>query len=99
MIQALHPVPTRRSSDLARQDCRPQIASLITINGPRADGSNVSRPFSASRLGNVRERPGILHNFTNSRRVKNSRTDRKSTRLNSSHGYKSDAVFGLKKNI
>src|SRR3989449_1461250 len=59
---------------------------------PRKDGHEEARTATHSR-GSVRQSPRRMrHRGTRSRDV-----DRKSTRLNSSHGYISYAVFCLKK--
>src|SRR2546422_7622165 len=76
------PFPTRRSSDLAAQAERVRGLSL-KIYDALAPGAE--RDEDVDRL--VLEWAAMLDR----------QTDRKSTRLNSSHGYISYAVFCLKK--
>src|SRR5207245_11294194 len=72
---ALHPFPTRRSSDLPR--ARPRGRRPGSAPQPVQDREHADRPA----VGGERSCTG----------------DRKSTRLNSSHGSISYAVFCLKK--
>src|SRR5207249_11000347 len=85
-LPALHSFPTRRSSDLCRQQC---VAAA-------AQGSNetVGGALPNKRLKLAAPVPS---GFGLSPRVESAREDRKSTRLNSSHVSISYAVFCLKK--
>src|SRR5205809_4816223 len=77
--------PTRRSSDLGSQrsrDDRARDARSVRPSPKNANHRGVAARASASPTGDAM-RP---------------KRDRKSTRLNSSHGYISYAVFCLKKN-
>src|SRR5687768_18349137 len=81
---ALHSFPTRRSSDLydlSWKTCEPRGAQRVAVDA----GPGTIQVYNA-HLGTA-----LLE-----RRYQASR-DRKSTRLNSSHGYISYAVFCLKK--
>src|SRR5205809_1241758 len=76
--------PTRRSSDLAGGRSRPAFRrSAARRNPTRRAGGRACRDAPAARDPGPAARGG--------------RRDRKSTRLNSSHGYISYAVFCLKK--
>src|SRR5687768_18284805 len=79
-----HSFPTRRSSDLPRRTFLPLPTSIYSQLLP------VGRAGPAC-CGNVEEPAATFD-----RRY---RADRKSTRLNSSHGYISYAVFCLKKKM
>src|SRR5205807_2968194 len=92
----LHSFPTRRSSDLI-PDCTPATKAC-----PR-DYDAISRrrkrqPGEASRIAGRRDSRGLPNRETAVRSPDRwRRTDRKSTRLNSSHLVTSYAVFCLKK--
>src|SRR5687768_17690386 len=79
----LHPFPTRRSSDLLREGARG--------TRPEPPGQRL-----APRRRLVRVRSPHDHGWHRAAEGVDPR-DRKSTRLNSSHGYISYAVFCLKK--
>src|SRR5207245_9649628 len=85
---ALLSFPTRRSSDLVRIDQRqvPQLGALVEV-GDAGDGE------LQQRLGQGVDRPVGGHQPLKGPE----RRDRKSTRLNSSHGSISYAVFCLTK--
>src|SRR5205809_2274993 len=77
----LHSFPTRRSSDLYRR--------VGTLPAPLQDfyrSSTGTSTDTSTGFGAERRPERLVH-----------REDRKSTRLNSSHGYISYAVFCLKK--
>src|SRR5438034_9942663 len=82
--RALHSFPTRRSSDLL------QRLTLLKKN-------HLDEQYVARR--NVRDLPGIIASLSErlSQLTADEATDRKSTRLNSSHTVISYAVFCLKK--
>src|SRR5205809_5250880 len=83
--QELHSFPTRRSSDLSHA----QRAHPV-VEPPRQGGA-------ASLWGGEGHRRGVrARTFLESPQLVHG-LDRKSTRLNSSHGYISYAVFCLKK--
>src|SRR5687768_17913851 len=83
-------IPTRRSSDLASATGAVSAADNRTAEATSSDRRTV---FSgAGTTGNVHAIPDEVPGRSPPR-------DRKSTRLNSSHGYISYAVFCLKKNI
>src|SRR5205814_4265443 len=91
-----HAFPTRRSSDLSRRAVkRPSAVS----SAPRgAKGLRRSAAAGASALEGVSEEdPEGRANWFYFKRAYPSGTDRKSTRLNSSHLGISYAVFCLKK--
>src|SRR2546422_3910526 len=71
---------------------RSQDAIIVRIH--RASGSN---PPVRARQGQPRQQQGTVPLHGRRRPVKGDSPDRKSTRLNSSHGYISYAVFCLKK--
>src|SRR5207245_10766850 len=95
--RALLSFPTRRSSDLQRSPRREQCSRNAAV---AVFGANVheARPLqSAHHLARLERRKPTGH--AAGTRTVTSRTgvDRKSTRLNSSHGSISYAVFCLKK--
>src|SRR5205807_9041922 len=81
----LHSFPTRRSSDLLRSNC------------PSAKGTTRVAWSSAASRGSERDTRLWLVRSRSRPSAKVPRTDRKSTRLNSSHLVISYAVFCLKK--
>src|SRR5687768_17874099 len=85
--RALHSFPTRRSSDLELDvgDVLDRLRHRLGIDPERGERRAEARKAGVDRL---RDRAA---------RVDRDRVDRKSTRLNSSHGYISYAVFCLKK--
>src|SRR5687768_17913214 len=92
----LHSFPTRRSSDL-----RVGTDSAISIGAADAPALELTEGgggFGGTPLGGFHYTDGSYPYFS-SFLVLGSRGDRKSTRLNSSHGYISYAVFCLKKKI
>src|SRR5687768_17971783 len=86
--------PTRRSSDLQRQcdDAHVRASALHELRG-------LSHVFAEDeRVGDAVVNPGFLQRGHGSAAIRSvCWVDRKSTRLNSSHGYISYAVFCLKK--
>src|SRR5687768_18243951 len=89
-IPALHSFPTRRSSDL----------DSISPSAPRRRYANrVAAVRTARTAGISRRAGGPVGLRCTARRggLVRFSPDRKSTRLNSSHGYISYAVFCLKK--
>src|SRR2546429_6745078 len=74
--------PTRRSSDLVRGPTSTNNEYDVHCETRQEPGTDPSRGFSRSANANDQSQ---------------SEGDRKSTRLNSSHGYISYAVFCLKK--
>src|SRR5207245_11555035 len=95
----LHSFPTRRSSDLA--------AHVVGLEDPIEVGCHARHPTQAARSPSAWERRwtgvgyfGTTRPMTDwsgtSSPSRSSRRDRKSTRLNSSHGSISYAVFCLK---
>src|SRR5207248_9731331 len=88
---ALHSFPTRRSSDLAWYLSfapleKPVMAMAVLLEGPGPGISFYGGKNAAPIAAQLMPGPGP-----------SSRTDRKSTRLNSSHRTISYAVFCLKK--
>src|SRR5687768_18271020 len=92
----LHSFPTRRSSDLAHPDHVREMAVRVDQPGDERASGEVD-PRSVGGYGDTRC-GSDLHDFaiTHDHRATIDQ-DRKSTRLNSSHGYISYAVFCLKK--
>src|SRR5207245_8932307 len=86
----LHSFPTRRSSDLAVRDESSPIPSRWAREFVRRQGLD---PHGSWALGWDTPSTGPGHTPSSSGR------DRKSTRLNSSHGSISYAVFCLKKKL
>src|SRR5207245_10976255 len=90
------PVPTRRSSDL-----QPRARSLLGARaGPRDQQHGGRRPENLHRGVVARSRDDEIGGLDVAERVRDGNSnlqDRKSTRLNSSHGSISYAVFCLKK--
>src|SRR5687768_18075321 len=95
-IDDLHSFPTRRSSDLLASGLfipdgsragYDDVAEILAI-GPKVDVKTLGINIGDRVM--FRRRPG-------SAILPDPREDRKSTRLNSSHGYSSYAVFCLKK--
>src|SRR5687768_18041114 len=87
-----HYFPTRRSSDLADRVGGLRRRREATV---RAPGGRLGARLGRHRgLGAAEPLPAQL-----ARQPGAPRQDRKSTRLNSSHGYISYAVFCLKKKI
>src|SRR5687768_17789819 len=84
VIRHLHSFPTRRSSDLAVGDHEIRKPELPA---ERADD------FAPEPIGRLRS----VSLFDTAQLLDAQKEDRKSTRLNSSHGYISYAVFCLKK--
>src|SRR5207245_8288501 len=86
-----HPFPTRRSSDLFR------AGNSIRNDGGVTKSSTPRSPGRRGRPTRVRRwrKSSAGRRFT--KRCASTRLDRKSTRLNSSHGSISYAVFCLKK--
>ena len=99
----LHSFPTRRSSDLILQliDClQPNFASQKAASRFKQsrNGRHKCHPYPFVRIirdGNMA--PSPFRSPVRSTPPPSSLLDRKSTRLNSSHGYNSYAVFCLKK--
>src|SRR5207245_5048209 len=86
--RGLHSLPTRRSSDLRRASVR--VSSPATPTGRQSTTSTSgTKVLIALRITRARSRPSCP--------TCSSWIDRKSTRLNSSHGSISYAVFCLKK--
>src|SRR5207245_7538107 len=93
-----HLFPTRRSSDLAELLRKPQAKSGHgSRNGPPLGRLQLCRRGSNSQREGVQNRRRLAANITSRRLHSNGLQDRKSTRLNSSHGSISYAVFCLKK--
>src|SRR5690606_40417186 len=96
-LRALHSFPTRRSSDL--HGPRPLASALLDRAHGGAQG--VQRPWLRQRRCATRAHMFLLCSFRiqdEARREGGKEgTDRKSTRLNSSHVKSSYAVFCLKK--
>src|SRR5690606_41977143 len=91
-LRHLHSFPTRRSSDLASKRPRPRSNSASASpvrRGPSVDDADPARVRSSVTASSV-ARSWPAYAFT-------ADTDRKSTRLNSSHVKISYAVFCLKK--
>src|SRR5687768_17890923 len=80
----LRSFPTRRSSDLV-----PLAVRLHAANGDDLYARGTTSPYWSSSSAST--------SMNSTHRPRWSPSDRKSTRLNSSHGYISYAVFCLKK--
>src|SRR5690606_40867353 len=95
--RALHPFPTRRSSDLYFADAyavvQRYVGGLREQLFTRHDGEQWHIPID--RLASLDPRPLLLYELF--KPFGFTETDRKSTRLNSSHVKISYAVFCLKK--
>src|SRR5207245_9447135 len=91
----LHSFPTRRSSDLTRKQTLPSSPTPFRIRFPPSISLRSPPPRSANSL----LRPSLWIRIPSpSPSIPTAvRIDRKSTRLNSSHGSISYAVFCLKK--
>src|SRR5207245_11153186 len=94
----LHSFPTRRSSDLVpcRANVQTPAAHQLSANQTAVTDSRADRAFDWYML---RWRAIECGDYENAARAKHVpiKGDRKSTRLNSSHGSTSYAVFCLKK--
>src|SRR5205085_7369207 len=91
----LHSFPTRRSSDLVPSHRPPVTASPSAT----AASSSVTAGYAAEEVMTLLASPDPSATFmeTNAVTIRTPDTDRKSTRLNSSHSQISYAVFCLKK--
>src|SRR5687768_18073020 len=98
MPTALASFPTRRSSDLEGRGNG--LVVEFAILGHNFAGKRATQHIDtrSSRLQGGRQRlAGLAVDLVNADIDTETRLDRKSTRLNSSHGYISYAVFCLKK--
>src|SRR5690606_40433909 len=95
-LRARPPLPPRRSSDLvptlSARRAAPVPAGTRLVFGASVTGGGRCLSTQALAVGGVARR-GQRHGPTRPPRVRISRSDRKSTRLNSSHVKTSDAVF------
>src|SRR2546429_6833760 len=84
------------SSDLERKCAPGTFRGKLVLVGATATGIGDLRatPFGGANFPGVEIHANVVDNILNDRFL---RRDRKSTRLNSSHGYISYAVFCLKK--
>src|SRR5207245_8994100 len=92
VLPDLPSVPTRRSSDLGQPGLRAIWMAFLGVDG-------VQRPRPAGALVAAHSRQPRRPVFCRPVRQRGYVADRKSTRLNSSHGSISYAVFCLKKKI
>src|SRR2546429_6505370 len=76
---------------------RPPRSTLFPYTTLFRSCDRVNQARKVCGHGGGKRRPAERHQVAGGRRVRNERRDRKSTRLNSSHGYISYAVFCLKK--
>src|SRR5690606_40680792 len=96
--RALHSFPTRRSSDLARRADPPHQRHDPGAQDESEDSDDHHRAAPRlSRRHAAETNPSGMSSWFPSRRVREQESDRKSTRLNSSHVKISYAVFCLKK--
>src|SRR5687768_18251484 len=88
------PFPTRRSSDLGHGEAAQgsRVLDDDAVRRARAVAAHADRP--EGEAGRADDR--VLDEERRGRRRGERVPDRKSTRLNSSHGYNSYAVFRLK---
>src|SRR5206468_11748980 len=93
---SLHSFPTRRSSDLAAP--APALSSVTPCGATAvcAGAAVAATASTASAVRVLRDRD-VVGDADVRREGRHHRTDRKSTRLNSSHDQISYAVFCLKK--
>src|SRR5207248_10114175 len=87
----LHPFPTRRSSDLFPKTLRTQYSAQYNLTVKRELPGEIL--LQVGYVGSQGHRLLAIHDEN----AANAQTDRKSTRLNSSHRTISYAVFCLKK--
>src|SRR5690554_7686182 len=93
----LHSFPTRRSSDLFRYAFLTHTAHHVSLNAKRGRVLS-ARPLAVTSSGGSADEPRAHPSWlTCSGRTARGASDRKSTRLNSSHVRISYAVFCLKK--
>src|SRR5207245_4464625 len=93
--QANNPFPTRRSSDLHGPNALidENLPVVVLATRDETDPSSMTRyEKSVSNIKEVKARDGIVISV-----ITEGDQDRKSTRLNTSHGSISSAVFCLKK--
>src|SRR5207248_10842452 len=93
----LHSFPTRRSSDLLLLLSLAMRTLACTLSRNPAARSATHPPTSAGRPLQPRTQAILLQASVQSTRLVTHSSDRKSTRLNSSHRTISYAVFCLKK--
>src|SRR5690606_42064091 len=95
----LHSFPTRRSSDLILVSKEHPFPQIKKHRGAKKEKGDYYGPFASAgavnRTLNQLQKVFLLRNCSDAMFA--SRTDRKSTRLNSSHVKISYAVFCLKK--
>src|SRR5207245_10498206 len=95
----LHSFPTRRSSDLKRLDAAAHMSGR-ELRAEQVEGIAHLQFVAAGRIGGERlQRTLLVAHLADRGAARILIEDRKSTRLNSSHGSISYAVFCLKKKI
>src|SRR5207245_4430029 len=95
----LQPFPTRRSSDLRLEKIPPRDHQSGALPGHEEEAllRESRRSTAAQKPGSSPPEPYTLGSNAQMARITGTVKDRKSTRLNSSHGSISYAVFCLKK--